>query len=188
MNNPERILQALDRHLRQPTRIVLFGRAALALGYGAPGSAFGVTQDVDAILPAIEMARIEADRQFWDALEAANKELEPTGLYMTHLFTDEQVLLSADWLEKIVPVQATVAFGHIELFRPSGTDLILTKMMRNDPQDVQDIRFLLSQEKIAPAQLTQAFGGARVPPVPEIVQIFQTMQPIVLSMAASHPA
>ena len=62
MNNPERILQTLDRHLRQPTRIVLFGRAALALGYGIQGSVFGVTQDVDAILPVIEMARIEADR------------------------------------------------------------------------------------------------------------------------------
>ncbi len=188
MNNPERILQALDRHLRQPTRIVLFGRAALALGYGAQGSAFGVTQDVDAILPAIEMARIEADRQFWDALEATNKELEPTGLYMTHLFADEQVVLTADWFQKIVPVQSNVAFRHLELFRPSGTDLILTKMMRNDPQDVQDIRFLLAQEKITAAQLTRAFGDARVPSVPEIVHIFQGMQPIVLSMAVSHPA
>ncbi len=188
MNNPERILQTLDRHLRQPTRIVLFGRAALALGYGIQGSVFGVTQDVDAILPAIEMARIEADRQFWEALEAANNELEPTGLYMTHLFTDEQVVLSTDWLQKIVPVRAAVAFGHLDLFRPSGIDLILTKMMRNDPQDVQDIRFLLAQKTITPAQLTGAFSDARVPPVPEIVQIFQTMQPIILSLASSHSA
>lgn len=83
MNNPERILRVLDSHLRQHTRVVVFGRAALALGYEPAGPEFGVTQDVDAILPAVEMARIEADRQFWDALEAANKELEPTGLYMT---------------------------------------------------------------------------------------------------------
>lgn len=96
MNNPERILHTLDRQLRQPTRIVLFGRAALALGYTTSPEEFGVTQDVDAILPAVQMARIEADQQFWDALESANKELEPTGLYMTHLFTDDQVVLSAD--------------------------------------------------------------------------------------------
>ena len=183
MNNPERILHTLDRHLCQPTRIVLFGRAALALGYPAAPPEFGVTQDVDALLPAVEMARIEADRQFWDALEAANKELEPTGLYMTHLFTDEQVVLTVDWLQKIVAIRPKTAFRHLELFRPSGADLILTKMMRNDPQDVQDIRFLLAQEKIATAQLTQAFYDARVPPVPEIAQTFQAMQPAVLAMA-----
>src|ERR1017187_5735908 len=32
MNNPLRILQALDRHLTGPAEITLFGRAALALG------------------------------------------------------------------------------------------------------------------------------------------------------------
>jgi hypothetical protein len=32
MNNPRRILQALDRHLTGPAEITLFDRAALALG------------------------------------------------------------------------------------------------------------------------------------------------------------
>lgn len=187
MNNPERILHTLDRHLRQRTRIVLFGRAALALGYGAPGGAFGVTQDVDVILPAVEMARFEADRQFWDALEAANKELEPTGLYMTHLFTDEQVVLTTSWLQRIVPIQPDPVFRHLELFRPSGIDLILTKMMRNDPQDMHDIRFLLGQENITARQLAEAFASARVPSVPEIIQTFEAMQTVVLSIAANHP-
>lgn len=188
MNNPERILSVLDRHLRQRTRVVLFGRAALAMGYGIQGSVFGVTQDVDAILPAVEMVRIETDRQFWDALEATNQELEPTGLYMTHLFTDEQVVLTTDWLQKIVVIRPKTAFCHLELFRLSGIDLILTKMMRNDPQDVQDIRFLLGQEKVTPAQLSQAFARARVPSVPEIAQTFQVMQPVVSSIVASQLA
>ncbi len=186
MNNPERILHTLDRHLRQPTRIVLFGRAALALGYPDAPAEFGVTQDVDALLPAVEMTRIEADRQFWDALEAANKELEPTGLYMTHLFTDEQVVLTTKWLQALVPIRPNIAYRNIELVRPSGIDLILTKMMRNDPQDLHDIRFLLGREKITAPRLVHAFAGARVPSVPEIVQTFQAMQPIVLSIAASH--
>jgi hypothetical protein len=51
--------------LEKETRIVLFGRAALALGYGRLGSQFGKTMDVDAILPAVEMGKIEAVAQFW---------------------------------------------------------------------------------------------------------------------------
>ena len=187
MNNPERILRVLDSHLRQHTRVVLFGRAALAMGYGAPGGVYGVTQDVDAVLPAVEMVRIETDRQFWDALEATNQELEPTGLYMTHLFTDEQVVLTADWFQHIVPIQSDITFRHLQLFRLSGIDLILTKMMRNDPQDVHDIRFLLGQENITARQLAEAFASARVPSVPEIIQTFEAMQTVVLSIAANHP-
>lgn len=185
MNNPERILHTLDRHLCQSTRIVLFGRAALALGYPDAPPEFGVTQDVDALLPAVEMTRIEADRQFWDALEAANKELEPTGLYMTHLFTDEQVVLTNGWLQALVPIRSNISFRHLELVRPAGIDLILTKMMRNDPQDLQDIRFLLGREEITASHLVRAFADARVPSVAEIVQTFQAMQPVVLLMAAS---
>ncbi len=132
------------------------------------------------------MARIEADRQFWDELEAANKELEPTGLYMTHRFTDEQVVLTSDWLEKIAPLQLQTGFSRLELFRPAGADLILAKMMRNDPQDVDDIRFLIAQEKISPTQLQQVFANARVPAVPEIIQTFQAMQPTVLALAGAR--
>jgi len=51
MNNPQKILRTLDAHLVKPTRIVLFGRAALALGYDPPEEKFGITLDVDAILP-----------------------------------------------------------------------------------------------------------------------------------------
>lgn len=87
------------------------------------------------------MARIESDRQFWDALEAANKELEPSGLHMTHLFSDEQVILSSGWLERAVPIQLTPACLHLKLARPAGIDLLLTKMMRHAPQDLHDLEF-----------------------------------------------
>jgi hypothetical protein len=91
INNPQRILQTLDSYLEKETRIVLFGRAALALGFGDRGARFGKTQDVDAILPMIEMAKIESDAQFWRAIELTNRSLEKSGLYLSHLFTDRQV-------------------------------------------------------------------------------------------------
>jgi hypothetical protein len=92
MNNPLTILRTLDSFLRKETRVVLYGRAALALGYPGGDSSLGATKDVDVILPSVDMASIESDDQFWEALERTNAKLEPQGLYITHLFTDEQVI------------------------------------------------------------------------------------------------
>jgi hypothetical protein len=84
VSNPERILHKLDSYLERETRIVLFGRAALALGFGKLGSQFGKTMDVDAIPPSVEMGKIEADAQFWRAIELTNRSLLPEGLYVSH--------------------------------------------------------------------------------------------------------
>lgn len=62
-------------------------------------------------------------------------------------------------------------------------DLILTKMMRNDPQDLDDIRFIMMQQDIAPSALIVAFKNVLPIEVPEITQIFVRMQPVVLKMA-----
>jgi hypothetical protein len=185
MNNPERICTRSTDICASPRRIVLFGRAALALGYPDAPQEFGVTQDVDALLPAVEMTRIEADRQFWDALEAANKELEPAGLYMTHLFTDEQVVLTSDGCTSPCAHPAGPRFSAPGTGPPSGIDLILTKMMRNDPQDLQDIRFLLGGKNHR-SPSPRAFADARVPAIAEIGEAFLAMQPVVLSIADSQ--
>ncbi len=166
---------------------MLFGRAALALGYPSPPPAFGVTQDADAILPMVQMARIEADQQFLDALDATNRELEPDGLYMTHLFTDAQVILAPEWLGRTKPIAGLAPFHRLSLFRPHTIDLILTKMMRNDPQDLHDIGFLLRCDSLSGAALDSAFSAARVPPIPEIQAAFAAMRPTVIALAAGAP-
>jgi len=183
LNNPERILRVLDSHLERETRIVLFGRAALAMGFGSAGIPFGKTMDVDAILPTVEMERIEADDQFWKAIELTNKSLVPDGLYISHLFTDKQVALTQDWLSKIVPIEAN-GFKNLRLFRPSSVDLVLTKMMRNDRQDIEDIRFILSHERVERADIEKAFAAVKPHEVRELQQIFVEMQPLVRGMAA----
>lgn len=183
VNNPQRILHTLDSFLEKETRIVLFGRAALALGYGDQGVRFGKTQDVDAILPTVELAKIESDGQFWKAIELTNKCLEPSGLYLSHLFTDHQVALTPGWLGKIEPIPSE-KFEFLRLYRLSSLDLILTKMMRNDREDIEDIRFILSQEKIGQPQLDSAFSDAKALEVPEVQKIFVEMQPVVRKIAA----
>lgn len=171
MNHPERILRTLDVHLIQPTRLILYGRAALALGFGNAPSSFHATLDVDAILPEVEMSLIEADDQFWTAIEKTNDQLDSSGLYITHLFADSQVILSPDWLDHLEPIELA-SLKHLQLFRPSTGDLILTKMMRIDPQDRSDIEFLLARSSLASLDLENLIRLAKVPELPEIADAF----------------
>ncbi len=55
MNNPARILQTLERHLKGPTELTIFGRAALALGFEQPPELVSHSLDVDAIIPASQI-------------------------------------------------------------------------------------------------------------------------------------
>ena len=88
MDNPLRILQSLDRHLAAAAEITLFGRAALALRYAAGPAAVAAAHDVDAILPLAWLAAEDETLDFWEAQRRTNTELEPEGLYLTHLFRE----------------------------------------------------------------------------------------------------
>jgi hypothetical protein len=182
VNNPRRILEILDSYLERETSIILFGRAALTLGFGEVGKKFGTTLDVDAILPTAEMSRIESDAQFWEAIDKTNKHLESSGLYVSHLFTDRQVALTENWLEKTVKIPSE-EYRFLRLSRPAAADLILTKMMRNDREDIRDIGFILEQEQIEVDVLERTFKNARTLEVPELQATFLKMQPIVLDLA-----
>jgi len=171
VNHPEHILRTLDQHLTSPTRLILYGRAALALGYPDPPSEFHSTMDVDAILPEIEMTAIEADDSFWNAIEMTNRDLDSAGLYLTHLFTDSQVILSPGWLDQIIPIQLPDLHA-LRLFRPSTADLILTKMMRVDPQDRSDINFLMNHHRFSEEELEELLRNARLPEILEIAEAF----------------
>lgn len=50
VNNAERILTALDRHLDHEVSLVLYGRAALVLGFPDASADMALTMDVDAII------------------------------------------------------------------------------------------------------------------------------------------
>lgn len=179
MSNPLRILNALDKHLSIPSELTLFGRAALALGYSPSHSHFHNTQDVDGILPLAWLEPPDLHEDFWLALQRTNAELEPDGLYVTHLFRETDVILQPDWI--VHRLQIDVNMKRLTIFRPSTIDLILTKMARADDDDLQDIRFLLGQEDFSRCQLESAFATARVPEVPEIRDIFVRACPRVLA-------
>lgn len=182
MNNPLTILKSLDKNLSHPVSLLIYGKAAIALGFPVPPSDAGTTMDVDAILPMTELDAIVQDEKFWDALDKTNQELESDGLYMTHIFQEDQVILSPNWLENTVPIE--LGLNHIQLRRPSTLDLVLTKMMRgNDPKDLEDASFLIATGGINPEQLEEAFKTAVVPDVGEIREAFQQAQPSVMEIA-----
>ena len=58
MINAERILCALDSHLDHEVSLVLYGRAAIALGFENPAEATTRTVDVDGIIPLSQVADI----------------------------------------------------------------------------------------------------------------------------------
>src|SRR5208283_3969323 len=93
-----------------------------------------------------------------------------------------QIALKPGWLDKIVLIPSG-GYKCLQLFRPSSLDLILTKMMRNDREDLEDIRFILSQEKIDQRQLDLAFSDLAPLEVPELHRIFVEMQPTVRKLA-----
>lgn len=185
MNNPLRILECLDRNLTQPAELNLFGRAALALGFPAAPAAFSATQDVDAILPLGWLEAEDQNVDFWEAQQMTNAELEGTGLYITHLFRELEIILTPDWILRRIPLE--LPLSKLSVYRPAAVDLILSKMARGDDNDLADIRFLLSQEPCTVEQLSKAFQVARVPEVPEIHQLFLATQPKVLALVDQAP-
>jgi hypothetical protein len=183
MSNPLRILRTLDQNLTLPAEITLFGRAALALGYPQAPGHFHNTQDVDGILPLAWLQPPEAQQDFWQAVERTNGELEPDGLYLTHLFRETDVILQPDWFDH--RLRLDVGLRKLAVFRPATMDLILTKMARADEDDLLDVHFLIQQETLTRDQLQMAFGRARVPEVVEIRELFQRAQPKVLRLAGA---
>jgi hypothetical protein len=136
MNNPVEIVRTLNRHLTKPTELTLFGRAALAL--------------VDGIIP---IASGDPDIDFWLAQQATNEELKNRGLYITHLFSETDVILRPNWLSGRIAIN--LELEKLRLFRPATIDLILTKMARGDEQDLEDIRFLFSREPTSQPKVLQ---------------------------------
>jgi len=183
MDNATRILQKLDEPLDHPVRLILYGRAALQLGFQNPPPDVAASKDVDGIVPLSDLEALNADDGFWDAQEATNRALRPDGLYITHLFRADQVFLRRDWERHLVAIGRPL-LRWLRLFRPSTLDLILTKMMRgDDPQDLADIRFLIRHDGITRAQVEMVLNEVVLPDLSELRDAFAKAKPLVLELA-----
>jgi hypothetical protein len=183
MNNASIILWALDARLDHPVRLILYGRAALQLGFDSPPSEVAQSRDVDAIIPVSEVESLSNDEKFWDAQHAVNAELRPQGLYITHLFRADQVFLRRDWEQHLVPITRPPT-RWLRLCRPATPDLVLTKMMRGDDAlDMSDIAFLIRHDRVTPEQIESALRDAVIPDLAELRDAFEQAKPRVRELA-----
>jgi hypothetical protein len=181
-NNPVELMTTLDSFLDHEVSLVVYGRGALCLGYAQPRTEFLNTQDVDGIIRWRQLDELVNDERFWDAVDLTNERLESKGLYITHLFQEDQVFLRPEWEQHIVPVLCPPT-RWLKLFRPATIDLILTKMMRgDDPQDMADVEFLIRHDHITPEQMEPAFATVRMPDIQELHDAFDRALPVVRAL------
>jgi len=133
------IVEALARHVSSPVDLVLFGGGAMVLAYRSQRS----TEDLDILIDESQL-RIYADHGFGDVIEATNRELEPRGFYIRHLWSPAQEVLVQGWQERLTPIEAWWGNPLLQFRAISPIDMIASKLPRFDEIDREDIRFLIT--------------------------------------------
>ncbi len=164
--NAQVILGVLDGRLNAAVELTLYGRAALQMGFSSPPPETLLSRDVDAVLWLGQAEDLNQRTNFWEAVDATNAELSSQGLYVSHFFTEDQVVLRPEW--KAVRRRIDIPFRHLRLFRLADEDLLLSKLMRDDPQDQQDALFIVGAAGWRPENIEQILSVARLPDVAEI--------------------
>jgi KTSC domain len=170
VNNIERILSELDQKLDNTVELTLYGRAALFLGFEDAPREFGQSHDVDAVFWVGQAEELAHKTNFWNAIAELNEQLRPQELYIAHLFEEGQVILTQDWRENRVRLDGP--WRNLVLYRLGNADLFLTKLMRYDPEDIADAKFIFAKSGWSEENVAKITAAARVPPEPEIREQF----------------
>ncbi len=170
MSNSLRLLKRLNELLDSPVELTLYGRAALELGFTNPKPEYSRSLDVDIVLWIGQAEELDKTGNFWNALEQLNREFDVDGLYISHLFEESQVLLSRQWRNRRVAIP--LSFSRLSLFRLSDMDLFLSKLMRYDPTDLDDIIFIIESARLSPVDISFELNNAQIPDLPEIREQF----------------
>jgi len=70
-------------------------------------------------------------------------------------------VLRPDWRTHRVPIHGP--WGELSLYRLGDLDLFLSKLMRDDPVDQTDARFIVERACLSQNQIREAIRSARVP-------------------------
>jgi hypothetical protein len=170
VNHAAQILAAIDARLNAAVELTLYGRAALALGFAQAPPEFALSRDVDAVLWVGQAEELKQHTNFWEIIEQVNEDLAGQELYISHLFTEDQVILRPDWRAHRVPLKGS--WQRLTVLRLGDIDLLLSKLMRDDPIDRADALFIVRAAKLTPSQIEQAIRQARVPGLSEIREQF----------------
>lgn len=165
------ILTVLDKHLRGPANLRLMGGAALTLAYDLDRA----TEDADLLLDDAEAQFLAEERDFGEALERTNRELEPLGLYISHIWGPEQQILTPEWRSSCRHVPSPPGVQRLTLEALGPLDLIASKLARADDGDLSDIAHLVTHEGLSAAEVEAAIDRALVPPI--LRDVFERSRP-----------
>ena len=171
MNNALLILNELDKVLTSEVELTLYGRAALQLGFDDPLADFAVSRDVDVILLLGQAEQLNERTNFWDAVEILNRHLADQELYISHFFVEDQVILRVDWKEHRCKIKGD--WTHLDLYRLGDADLLLSKLMRDDPIDHTDALFIVEKASFSRSDVEEIVASARMPDSTEIAEQFK---------------
>lgn len=170
MTNAERILDALDARLQSAVELTLYGRAALQLGFEQALPEHAMSRDVDAVLWMGQAEFLNETTDFWRAVDALNADFADQELYISHFFTEDQVILRPDWREHRVRIEGP--WRRLSIYRLGDLDLLLSKLMRDDPIDREDALFIVRSARLSREAIEEALDAARIPEVPDIREQF----------------
>ena len=171
MTNAERILASLDAKLNASVELTLYGRAALLLGFADAPQEYALSRDVDAVMWLGQAEELAESTNFWEAIEEVNREFRDQELYISHFFEEDQVVLTPEWKSQRVPIAG--AWTRLRLYRLGDVDLFLSKLMRDDPIDFADAKFIAERAGFDKEAIQKAIERARVPLIPEIEEQFK---------------
>jgi len=179
-----RILSELDHHLDGRIELTLCGRAAFLLGFPNPLPVFSQSLGVDVVLWLGQAEQLETQSNFWEALEKTNDELETEGFYMSHLFEDDQVILTKNWRQHREPIIGE--WKNLNLSRLSDEDLFLSKLNRDDPQDRDDAQFIVARRNWSVKKIRAILARAVVPELQELQDEFEKATASLLRLVETH--
>lgn len=179
MTNAQRILAGLDDRLKMSVELTLYGRAAIHLGFAQAMDDHAMSRDVDAVLWLGQAEELNEKTNFWQAVDELNRDLIDQELFISHFFTEDQVVLRPDWLKERVRIQGS--WNHLVLYRLGDVDLLLSKLMRDDPIDRADAMFIVRAAGLTRKDVETALRDARIPDVEEIREQFQASARRLLS-------
>jgi hypothetical protein len=138
-------LKEVDHALSQPTGLHCLGGFVLAAAYGLPRP----TADLDyiSVQPVEIRASLEAVAGRGSALA------REYGLYFQYVTVAD---VPEDYPERLTPLLPG-QFLHLRLLALEVHDLMLAKLVRNSPVDLEDAKFLARTGHLDPAKLRERY-------------------------------
>ena len=140
-----RLLQEVDAQLSQPVFLHCLGGFVLLVAHGLPRP----TGDLD----FISVVPKEAASTLEDIAGAESKLAKRFGLHLQYVTIADYPEGYEDRLTEVLPG----SFNHLKLFALEVHDLVLAKLVRNSPIDIEDVKYLASIGRLNPVTLGERY-------------------------------